>query len=55
MSRIFESTLLAEPTGNVPPRIAGERYEGGKLVDVAKMTTAALDCATQGFPVSVTR
>ncbi|KAL2740305.1 Down syndrome cell adhesion molecule-like protein Dscam2 [Vespula squamosa] len=54
-SRIFESTLLAEPTGNVPPRIAGERYEGGKLVDVPKMTTAALDCATQGFPVPVTR
>ncbi|KAI4496437.1 hypothetical protein M0804_000247 [Polistes exclamans] len=48
-------TLLAEPTGNVSPRIAGERYEGGKLVDVPKMTTAALDCATQGFPVPVTR
>lgn len=47
--------LLTEPTGNVAPRIAGERYEGYKLVDVPKMGMAALDCATQGFPVPLTR
>lgn len=47
--------LLTEPTGNVAPRIAGERYEGGKLVDVPMASTAALDCATQGFPVPFTR
>lgn len=47
--------ILTEPTGNVAPRIAGERYEGGKLVDVPMTSTAALDCATQGFPVPFTR
>lgn len=47
--------LFAEPTGNVKPRIAGERYEGGKLVDVPWTKVVALDCATQGFPVPVTR
>ena len=46
---------LAEPTGNVAPRIAGERYEGGKLVDVPRTLVVALDCSTQGFPVPVTR
>lgn len=46
---------FTEPTGNVKPRIAGERYEGGKLIDVLKTNTAALDCATQGFPVPLTR
>lgn len=47
--------LLTEPTGNVAPRIAGERYEGGKLIDVPKTGMAALDCATQGFPVPLMR
>ncbi|XP_072765898.1 Down syndrome cell adhesion molecule 1 isoform X41 [Anoplolepis gracilipes] len=47
--------VITEPTSNVAPRIAGERYEGGKLVDVLKTSTAALDCATQGFPVPLTR
>ncbi|KAK2577363.1 hypothetical protein KPH14_003479 [Odynerus spinipes] len=47
--------LRPEPTGNVSPRIAGERYEGYKLVDVPKTMTAALDCSLQGFPVPVTR
>ncbi|XP_050461784.1 cell adhesion molecule Dscam2 isoform X27 [Cataglyphis hispanica] len=47
--------VITEPTGNVKPRIAGERYEGGKLIDVLKTNTAALDCATQGFPVPLTR
>ncbi|XP_020284774.1 Down syndrome cell adhesion molecule-like protein Dscam2 isoform X3 [Pseudomyrmex gracilis] len=47
--------VITEPTGNVAPRIAGERYEGHKLVDVPKTGMAALDCATQGFPVPLTR
>lgn len=47
--------VVAEPTGNVAPRIAGERYEGGKLVDVAGSSMAALDCTTQGSPVPATR
>ena len=46
---------LTEPTGNVAPRIAGERYEGGKLVDVPRTLVVALDCSIQGFPVPVTR
>lgn len=54
-SSYFASTLFTEPTGNVAPRIAGERYEGGKLIDVLKTSMAALDCATQGFPVPLTR
>lgn len=49
------SSVVAEPTGNVAPRIAGERYEGGKLVDVPGPSMAALDCTTQGSPVPVTR
>lgn len=51
----FARVLFTEPTGNVPPRIAGERYEGGKLVDVPRTMVVALDCSTQGFPVPVTR
>ncbi|XP_076297104.1 Down syndrome cell adhesion molecule 1 isoform X23 [Lasioglossum baleicum] len=47
--------VITEPTGNVGPRIAGERYEGGKLIDVRRTMVAALDCSTQGFPVPVTR
>ncbi|XP_076476956.1 Down syndrome cell adhesion molecule 1 isoform X3 [Bombus vancouverensis nearcticus] len=47
--------VITEPTGNVAPRIAGERYEGGKLVDVPRTLVVALDCSTQGFPVPVTR
>ncbi|XP_071567242.1 Down syndrome cell adhesion molecule 1 isoform X32 [Temnothorax nylanderi] len=47
--------VITEPTGNVAPRIAGERYEGYKLIDVPKTGMAALDCATQGFPVPLTR
>ncbi|CAL7934268.1 unnamed protein product [Xylocopa violacea] len=47
--------VITEPTGNVKPRIAGERYEGGKLVDVPRTMVVALDCSTQGFPVPVTR
>ncbi|XP_025268075.1 Down syndrome cell adhesion molecule-like protein Dscam2 isoform X15 [Camponotus floridanus] len=47
--------VITEPTSNVAPRIAGERYEGGKLIDVLKTNMAALDCATQGFPVPLTR
>ncbi|XP_050573253.1 cell adhesion molecule Dscam2 isoform X17 [Bombus affinis] len=47
--------VITEPTGNVAPRIAGERYEGGKLVDVPRTLVVALDCSIQGFPVPVTR
>ena len=47
--------VVAEPTGNVAPRVAGERYEGGKLVDVPGPSMAALDCTTQGSPVPATR
>lgn len=54
-SYFYTDPLLTEPTGNVAPRIAGERYEGGKLIDVPKTGMAALDCATQGFPVPLTR
>ena len=52
---LHPDSLLTEPTGNVAPRIAGERYEGGKLIDVPKAGMAALECATQGFPVPLTR
>nr|XP_012137031.1 PREDICTED: Down syndrome cell adhesion molecule-like protein Dscam2 isoform X13 [Megachile rotundata] len=47
--------VITEPTGNVPPRIAGERYDGSKLVDVPRTMMVALDCSAQGFPVPVTR
>ena len=51
----FSLAEFAEPTGNVAPRIAGERYEGFKLVDVPRTLVVALDCTTQGSPVPVTR
>ncbi|KAK0091472.1 hypothetical protein PV326_003179, partial [Microctonus aethiopoides] len=38
---------------NVAPRVAGERYEGGKLVGVLISGVVALDCAVQGSPVPV--
>ncbi|KAK0078989.1 hypothetical protein PV325_001870 [Microctonus aethiopoides] len=44
---------LAEPNSNVAPRVAGERYEGGKLVGVLISGVVALDCAVQGAPVPV--
>ncbi|XP_057326072.1 cell adhesion molecule Dscam2 isoform X13 [Microplitis mediator] len=47
--------VITEPSSNVAPRIAGERYEGGKLVDVPRSGIVALDCAVQGSPVPVTR
>lgn len=46
---------LAEPNSNVAPRVAGERYEGGKLVGVLISRVVALDCAVQGSPVPVIR
>lgn len=50
------AAVVAEPTGNVAPRVAGgERYEGGKLVDVPVTLMVALDCTTQGSPVPVAR
>ncbi|XP_063975857.1 cell adhesion molecule Dscam1 isoform X2 [Diachasmimorpha longicaudata] len=47
--------VITEPNSNVGPRIAGERYEGGKLVTVVVKRVVALNCAVQGSPVPVTR
>lgn len=46
---------FAEPTSNVAPRIAGERYDGGKLHSVPLNKTIAMVCAVQGSPVPFTR
>lgn len=55
MHDVLLPRVLAEPSNNVAPRIAGERYEGGKLVGVAKSNVVALHCTVQGSPVPVTR
>nr|XP_046473833.1 Down syndrome cell adhesion molecule-like protein Dscam2 isoform X1 [Neodiprion pinetum] len=62
--------VITEPTSNVAPRVAGERYEeptsnvvpkspGKKfereLLSASMKQTVALGCALQGFPVPVTR
>jgi hypothetical protein len=47
--------VFADPTSNVAPRYAGERYEGWKLVEMSILKTVALNCAIQGSPVPVTR
>ncbi|KAL7294790.1 hypothetical protein TKK_0011722 [Trichogramma kaykai] len=44
-----------EPTSNVAPRLAGERYEGGRLVSVATGRVIALLCAVQGSPAPIQR
>ena len=58
ISNFFNTVAIGkftEPNSNVAPRIAGERYDGGKLIGVARDGVVALDCAMQGSPVPVTR
>uniref|UniRef100_A0ABD2WQD2 Ig-like domain-containing protein n=1 Tax=Trichogramma kaykai TaxID=54128 RepID=A0ABD2WQD2_9HYME len=47
--------VITEPTSNVAPRLAGERYEGGRLVSVATGRVIALLCAVQGSPAPIQR
>lgn len=50
----FAQNTFTEPTGNVAPRIAGDRYQG-KLETVLLTKIVALDCEIQGSPVPFTR
>ncbi|XP_058804449.1 cell adhesion molecule Dscam2 isoform X4 [Phymastichus coffea] len=47
--------VITEPNSNVAPRLAGERYEGGRLVNVVTGQVVGLICAVQGSPAPIQR
>lgn len=47
--------MLIEPSGEIAPKVPGQKYDGGKIYLTALSLTTVLTCEVVGFPVPIFR
>lgn len=47
----MRSVTFTEPTGNVPPKLSGSKYDGGKIFIFGVNTTVYMNCEIVGYPI----
>ncbi|XP_045473824.1 Down syndrome cell adhesion molecule-like protein Dscam2 isoform X12 [Harmonia axyridis] len=47
--------VITEPTGKLPPKVPGQKYEGGKLYFTQQQSPVIFTCDVVGYPVPIYR